>query len=38
VNAANNLVNGKRWAFGALGQCKKEDLDGLHQQVGGLFQ
>lgn len=38
VSAANNLVNGKRWAFGALGQAKKDDLEKLHEQLGGLFQ
>ena len=37
VGAANNLVTGKRWAFGALGQSKKEDLVKLHEQIGGLF-
>lgn len=38
VTAANNLVNGKRWAFGALGQCSREDLDGLHAQLGTIFR
>jgi len=37
VTAANNLVNGKRWAFGALGQSKKDELGPLHEQFGELF-
>lgn len=38
VTAANNLVNGKRWALGGLGQCKIEDVRQLHTQIGELFQ
>jgi len=37
ISAASNIVGGKRWAFGALGKCKKEDLEGLHAQFGELF-
>jgi predicted Zn-dependent peptidase len=38
VSAANALVNGKRWAFGGLGSCSKEELDHLRNQLGVLFQ
>ena len=38
IKAANDIVAGKRWAFGALGKGKKEDLDALHAQIGGLFE
>lgn len=38
VTAANNLVNGKRWALGGLGQCKLEEVEQLHTQIGELFQ
>lgn len=38
ITAANNLVNGKRWAFGVLGQCEREQLDGLHTQLGEMFK
>jgi predicted Zn-dependent peptidase len=37
VGAANNLVNGKRWALGGLGQCSNEQLQHLHEQLGTLF-
>lgn len=37
VSTASNLVNGKRWAFGGLGQCKGEELQKLHSQLEVLF-
>lgn len=37
VSAANALVNGKRWAFGGLGQCTEKDLGVLHEKLGTLF-
>lgn len=37
VESANNLVAGKRWALGGLGQCTAEELNHLHQQLAVLF-
>lgn len=37
ISAANNLVQGKRWAFGGLGQCSADELQSLHNQLEDLF-
>ncbi|HWZ65736.1 MAG TPA: insulinase family protein [Patescibacteria group bacterium] len=37
VQSLNNLMSGKRWAFGGLGQCTKAELDGFHEQLSKLF-
>ena len=37
VSSVNNLVSGKRWAFGGLGQCSSQELADLHGQLAGLF-
>lgn len=38
VQSANNLMGGKRWAFGGLGQCTKQELDEFQKQLSGLFE
>jgi predicted Zn-dependent peptidase len=37
TKAASDLMGGKRWAFGGLGQCSPEQLKELHQQLNSLF-
>lgn len=37
VKAASDLIGGKRWAFGGLGQCQTEQLREFHEQLGQLF-
>lgn len=37
VKAVEDLVGGKRWAFGGLGKVSGQQLKELHGQLGGLF-
>lgn len=37
VASANNLVNGKRWALGGLGQIDQDELQKLHNKLNELF-
>ena len=37
TKAASDLMVGKRWAFGGLGQCSNDQLKELHQQLNSLF-
>ena len=37
VKAASDLMGGKRWAFGGLGNCSREQLNELHTQLAQLF-
>jgi predicted Zn-dependent peptidase len=37
VKAASDLIDGKRWAFGGLGNCSAEELKQMHQQLSELF-
>jgi predicted Zn-dependent peptidase len=38
TKAASDLMGGKRWAFGGLGQCDTEHLKELHSQLAVLFE
>jgi predicted Zn-dependent peptidase len=37
VKAASELIEGKRWAFGGLGNCAEGQLKELHAQLSSLF-
>ncbi len=37
VKTASDFIDGKRWAFGGLGNCTADDLKVLHQQLSELF-
>lgn len=37
VKAASDLIEGKRWAFGGLGNCSADQLKELHAQLSELF-
>lgn len=37
TTAVDNLLSGKRWAFGGLGQSNKEQLEELHKQLAEIF-
>jgi len=38
VKAASDLIDGKRWAFGGLGNCSSTQLKELQQVLGGMFE
>jgi predicted Zn-dependent peptidase len=38
IKAASDLMGGKRWAFGGLGQCNDTQLKELHGQLSRLFE
>lgn len=38
TKAANDLIGGKRWTFGGLGNCSTAQLRELHQQLADLFE
>lgn len=38
IKATEDLIGGKRWAFGGLGSVSEDQLKGLHKQLGGLFE
>lgn len=37
LKAASDLMTGKRWAFGGLGNCSAAQVRELHQQLSSLF-
>lgn len=37
TKAASDLMAGKRWAFGGLGQCSSDQLKNLYSQLSSLF-
>lgn len=38
VKAASDLIEGKRWAFGGLGNTNEAQLKELHQQLATMFE
>jgi predicted Zn-dependent peptidase len=38
IKATEDLIGGKRWAFGGLGSVSEVQLKDLHKQLGGLFE
>lgn len=38
VRVASELIGGKRWAFGGLGNITEKQLGELHKQLGELFE
>jgi hypothetical protein len=38
VKAASDLIDGKRWAFGGLGNASEGDLKELHTQLATVFE
>lgn len=37
IKAARDLIEGKRWAFGGLGNCTDAELKDLHSNLAGMF-
>lgn len=37
IKAASELIEGKRWTFGGLGNCSEPHLKALHEQLSALF-
>jgi predicted Zn-dependent peptidase len=37
IKAASEMIEGKRWAFGGLGNSSQGQLQELHGQLSGLF-
>lgn len=38
IKAASDLIDGKRWAFGGLGNCTQTQLKELQQTLGLMFE
>ncbi|HET9412471.1 MAG TPA: pitrilysin family protein [Candidatus Saccharimonadales bacterium] len=38
IKAASDLIDGKRWAFGGLGNVQDAQMQSLHTQLGTIFE